>query len=155
MSARRDFADTYQIEPHSMDARHPYNDLPLLPPKADVETRAILKKCVGARTALAELRLAGQLIPDQSALVHTIRIWRPEPARRSRTSSPPTMRFSARQPRRCRRVTPNKRSGTLSNALYDGEKALKAHPLSTRIAIEVCRTITGIQLDVRRTPGTP
>ena len=42
-----------------MDPNRPYNDLPLLPPAADVETRAILKKCVGARTALAELRMAG------------------------------------------------------------------------------------------------
>ena len=42
-----------------LDPNRPYNDLPLLPPKADVETRAILKKCVAARTALAELRLAG------------------------------------------------------------------------------------------------
>ena len=55
-----------------MDPSRPYNDLPLLPPKADVETRAILKKCVAARTALAELRLAGQLIPDQSVLIYAI-----------------------------------------------------------------------------------
>ena len=51
------------------DPGHPYNDLPLLPPAADVETRVILKKWGLARTALAELRLAGPLIPDQTVLI--------------------------------------------------------------------------------------
>ena len=32
----------------------------------------MLKKCVAARTALAELRLAGHLIPDQRVLINTI-----------------------------------------------------------------------------------
>ena len=31
----------------------PFNDLPLLPPKADLETPAILKACIPARFALA------------------------------------------------------------------------------------------------------
>src|SRR5690242_5518315 len=61
------------LAPYSMpDPTRPYNDLPLLPPSTEIETRAVLKKCVTARTALAELRLAGQLIPDQSILVHAI-----------------------------------------------------------------------------------
>ena len=33
-------------------------------------------------------------------------------------------------------------------------EAIKTRPLSTRIAVEVCRAITGIELDIRRTPGT-
>src|SRR6185436_20731397 len=40
------------------------------------------------------------------------------------------------------------------NALYAAVDALKTHPLSTRIAMDVCRIITGIDLNVRRTPGT-
>lgn len=55
-----------------MNPLRPYNDLPPLPPSAEVETRAILKKCVVARTAVAELRLAGQLIPDPAVLIQTI-----------------------------------------------------------------------------------
>ena len=55
------------------DAKRPYNDLPLLAPGASCETQAILNKCIGAsRAALAELRLAGQLIPDQAVLINTI-----------------------------------------------------------------------------------
>ena len=35
-------------------ADKPYNELPPLPPKQEVETRAVLKKCITARAALAE-----------------------------------------------------------------------------------------------------
>jgi Fic family protein len=50
----------------------PYNTLPLLPPGQDLETKAVLKRCVTARAAVAELRRAGELIPDQSVLINTI-----------------------------------------------------------------------------------
>jgi hypothetical protein len=37
----------------SFDPKQPYNDLPLLPPKCELETKAVLKKCVAANKALA------------------------------------------------------------------------------------------------------
>ncbi|AOG12822.1 insertion sequence transposase protein, IS3 family (plasmid) [Agrobacterium sp. RAC06] len=37
----------------------PYSDLPPLPPKADMETKAILKACIAARASLAEQLLEG------------------------------------------------------------------------------------------------
>ena len=39
-------------------ADQPYNDLPPLPPAAEVETRPVLKQCIAARAALAELKQA-------------------------------------------------------------------------------------------------
>jgi len=54
------------------DSSRPYNALPLLPPKADIETRAILKACIGARASVAALRQAGTLIPNQDVLINTI-----------------------------------------------------------------------------------
>ncbi len=50
----------------------PYNDLPLLPPKAELETRAVLKKAIAANKALAELKGVGETIPNQTMLVNTI-----------------------------------------------------------------------------------
>jgi hypothetical protein len=43
------------------DPDKPYNDLPLLPPKAELESRAILRKAIAANKALAELKGAGLL----------------------------------------------------------------------------------------------
>ena len=35
----------------SFSASKPYNDLPLLPPGTDVETKAVLKQCIASRSA--------------------------------------------------------------------------------------------------------
>jgi len=40
----------------------PYNNLPPLPPAAELETRTVLKACITARAALAELKSAANLI---------------------------------------------------------------------------------------------
>jgi len=41
---------------NTFSAEKPYNALPLLPPRAELETKPVLKALVGARTALAELK---------------------------------------------------------------------------------------------------
>ncbi len=54
------------------DPVRPYNTLPLLPPRADLESRAVLKSCIAARAALAETRMAGELFPNQAVLINSI-----------------------------------------------------------------------------------
>ena len=39
----------------AFDRQKPFNDLPLLPPAAELKSKAVLKQVIGARTALAEL----------------------------------------------------------------------------------------------------
>ncbi|HEY5234993.1 MAG TPA: Fic family protein [Rhabdochlamydiaceae bacterium] len=56
----------------SFDRNAPYNALPDLPPNANVETNAILKMAIRANKAVAELRMAGNLIPNQSVLIQTL-----------------------------------------------------------------------------------
>jgi Fic family protein len=138
-----------------MDPKRPYNDLPLLPPPADVETRGVLKKCIQARTALAELRLAGQLIPDQSVLIHAIPNLEAKDSSAIENIVTTKDALFREQSLGDADATPaTKEAARYRNALYAAVDALKTYPLSTRIAVDVCRTITGIDLDVRRTPGT-
>ena len=55
------------------DPSIPYNDLPPLPPPLEsIETAAILRKCISARVALAELRQAAELIPNAAVLVNAL-----------------------------------------------------------------------------------
>src|SRR5688572_24748623 len=56
----------------SFDPTKPYNDLPLLPPKIELETREVLRKAIAANKALAELKGAGDLIPNQAILINSI-----------------------------------------------------------------------------------
>jgi cell filamentation protein, protein adenylyltransferase len=133
----------------------PYNELPPLPPAADVETRIILKKWGLARTALAELRLAGKLIPDQSVLTHAIPNLEAKDSSAIEnivTTNDALFREASLGDHDATPAT--KEAARYRNALYAAEEALKTRPLSTRIAVEVCRTITAVDLDVRRTPGT-
>jgi Fic family protein len=51
-----------------------FNELPRLPPAVELETRAVLKSCILARAALAELNVATDLIPNPSILINTIPI---------------------------------------------------------------------------------
>lgn len=50
----------------------PYNELPLLPPGVEIETPAVMRRLVTASRALAELKGAGNLIPDQAILINSI-----------------------------------------------------------------------------------
>lgn len=51
----------------------PYNDLPGLPPDLErIETRNVLKACISARAAIAELKTAGELLPDQGLLINIL-----------------------------------------------------------------------------------
>jgi len=54
------------------DKKKPYNALPLLPPSADLETKPILRLCIAANKALAELKGAGDVIPNQAILINAI-----------------------------------------------------------------------------------
>lgn len=48
------------------------DDDPLLPPRIELETKAVLKQCIPARAALAGLKQATELIPNPTVLINTI-----------------------------------------------------------------------------------
>jgi hypothetical protein len=54
------------------DPDKPYNDLPLLPPTTGLETKTVLSKAIAANKALAELKGAEDLIPNQGVLINAI-----------------------------------------------------------------------------------
>ncbi|MBN1945992.1 MAG: Fic family protein [Bradymonadales bacterium] len=56
----------------AFDRNRPYDDLPTLPPRMEVETKAVLRQALSATRALAELKGAGGLIPDQAILINAI-----------------------------------------------------------------------------------
>lgn len=137
------------------DPRTPYNELPRLPPTVELETKAVLKQCVASRAALAELRLAGQLIPNQSVLVSTI------PRLEARDSSAienivttNDALFREASLKDAASDQTAKEVNRYPAALFLGVESLKTRPVTNRTAIDICRTLTGIDIDVRATPGT-
>jgi cell filamentation protein, protein adenylyltransferase len=133
----------------------PYNDLPTLPPQAEVETRAVLKKWGLARTALAELRLAGQIIPDQSVLISVIPLLEAKDSSEIEnivTTNDALFREASLGDDDGEPAA--KEALRYRTALYHGLDSLKARPLSVRTATEICRLLTGVDLDVRSIPVT-
>ncbi|MEA1886561.1 MAG: Fic/DOC family N-terminal domain-containing protein [Bacteroidota bacterium] len=52
----------------------PYNDLPLLPPQAEIESAVILKKTITASRALSELKGAITNLPNPTLFIDTIHL---------------------------------------------------------------------------------
>lgn len=137
------------------DPNRPYDALPLLPPKADTETRAILKACIEARAAVAALRQAGSLIPNPGVLINTIPLLEAQASSEIEnivTTTDALFKYSQLDPEHADPAT--KEALRYRTALRQGVESLKQKPLSTSTALAVCSTIKGRAMDIRRVPGT-
>lgn len=133
----------------------PYNELPPLPPAVDVETYAILKTCIEARAALAELKAAGQLIPNQTVLINSIPLLEAQASSEIEnivTTTDRLFRFANVPDDRADPAT--KEALRYRTALHEGFALVGRRPLSMATAVRICRTIKGVDMDVRNTPGT-
>lgn len=56
----------------NFDKKIPYNDLPELPPKVDIETKKILRKAIEANRELASMASYCQQLPNEGVLYNTL-----------------------------------------------------------------------------------
>jgi Fic family protein len=138
------------------DPSRPHDALPLLPPNGEVESRPVLKACIEARAALAELRQAGALVPNQAVLINTLPLLEARASSEIEnivTTADRLFRFA--QPDREALADPaTKEALRYRTALRRGVESLPHRPVTTGTAVEVCRTLLDIETDVRRVPGT-
>ncbi len=138
------------------NSQKPYNDLPLLPPKADIETMAILKKAILAGRALAELKGLGDTIPDQSILINSVILQEAMASSEIEnivTTNDALFRaFSAKTSR----IDPaTKEVLCYRHALWEGFSTLKKRPLlTTNLFVKIVQTIKESRLNIRKIPGT-
>jgi Fic family protein len=134
----------------------PYNDLPTLPPPIDqIETTQILKRCIKARVALAELKQAAELIPNSAVLVNALPLLEARASSEIEnivTTTDKLFEFADIAEDRADAAT--KEALRYRTALYEGAKMVQRRMLSTDMAIQVCSTIKGVELDIRAEPGT-
>ncbi len=133
----------------------PHNQLPPLPPATELETRAVLKRCIDARTALAELKQAAELIPNQTVLINTIPLLEAKDSSEIESIVTTTDLLFQHAHGVDNQADPaTKEALRYRTALYRGFQSLERRPLCTGTAVEICRTLKGVDMDVRRTPGT-
>ena len=132
----------------------PYFDLPSLPPQTDVETKAVLKQCIISRTALAELKQAAELIPNQSILINTLPLLEARASSEIENIVTTTDKLFVHRDHEASADPATKEALRYSRALFSGFQTLSKSPLSTRTAEEICTQIKGVHMNIRRASGT-
>ncbi len=139
----------------TFDPAKPHNTLPDLPPTQDVETKKVLRACIGARAALASLKEAGSLIPDQSVLINTIPIREAQASSEIENIVTTANELFAHAIDQDRLTAPaTKEAFQYHLALYEGFLSLGQKPLSSATAIAVCSKIKNVDIEIRATTGT-
>lgn len=140
----------------AFDHLKPYNDLPLLPPTQDIETKAILKKVISAGRALAELKGLGETIPNQAILVNSIILQEAKASSEVEniiTTHDALFRAFTAQTGQINPAT--KEVLRYREALWEGFNILHKRPfLTTNLFIRIVQTIRANQAGIRNTPGT-
>jgi Fic family protein len=136
----------------------PYNQLPNVPPKVELETIPVLKATSRAARALAELKGRTHTIPNPTILLNTIAL------QEAKLSSEIENIFTTND-ELYRGLGANGNGSNLSphakevihyqEALWHGMKILRERPfLSTNLAIEIVNIIKQNQAAIRNLPGT-
>ncbi len=135
-------------------SNRPWNDLPKLPPHAELDSKPVLRRCITARAALAELKQAAELIPNPAMLMNTL------PLLEARASSEIENIVTTADKLFQHRWddgtadAATKEALRYQRALLEGGRAIASRPLTTGTAEIVCSAIKGTEMTVRRVPGT-
>ncbi len=129
-----------------------WNDLPKLPPLADIESRDILKACISAMADLARVNALVKILPNESVLVHTLPL---QEARRSSeienifTTSDELYRALTSNNTR---IDPDtKEVLRYREALWEGVSVLHDRPiLNVPLFERICSRIRDVEASVRR-----
>ena len=133
----------------------PWNDMPLLPPAVELDTKPVLKQCIASHIALAELKQAAELIPNQAMLINIIPLLEAKDSSEIEnivTTTDSLFKYAGNPSEQMDGAT--REALSYRTALYEGFKSLQARPLCTATAVEVCSTIKNTVMDVRKVPGT-
>jgi Fic family protein len=138
------------------DRKIPYNDLPLLPPKADVETKEILRKTISAGRALAQLNGTLLNLPNPTLFLDTIYLQ--EAKASSEVENIITTNDELYKSLVADRKIENsatKEVLSYKEALWLGLEQLKTKPfITTNLCISIVQCIKQNSASIRVTPGT-
>ena len=132
----------------------PYDDLPLLPPPGDQESRVVLKATVAARAALASLDQAARLLPNPAVLLNAATLLEAQASAEIEnivTTADDLFRYAADDEAADHAL---KEALRYRAALYEGVAALVSRPLTFGVAERVCSRIKDVDMTIRRMPGT-
>ncbi|MGY6559267.1 MAG: Fic family protein [Nitritalea sp.] len=134
----------------------PYNNLPALPPKIELETKSILLKTISASRALAQLNGAIGNLPNPTLFLDTIHLQ--EAKASSAIENIITTNDDLYQSLIADKKFENPETKEVlryKQALWLGLERLESRPfITTNLCIELVQTIKGNTAGIRNTPGT-
>ena len=144
----------YKCRNH-VQPKNPYNDLPLVPPTIELETKNVLKQAIAATRVLAELKGRADEIPNQSILVNAITL-------QEAKDSSEIENIVTTQDNLYRAITAKTNTTDAQTkevlryrqALWEGYNNLDKRPLSTNTFVSIVQTIKENNAGIRRTTGT-
>jgi Fic family protein len=138
------------------DRKVPYNDLPLLPPKADIETKQILRKAISAGRALAQLNGTLLNLPNPTLFLDTIYLQ--EAKASSEVENIITTNDELYKSLVADRKIENsatKEVLSYKDALWLGIEELKTKPfITTNLCVKIVQCIKQNNASIRNTRGT-
>ena len=139
----------------SLSPDKPYNELPKLPPKADLETSRVLKAAISANRKLAELKGKAGVIPNQSILINSLILQEAKASSEIEnvitTNDKLFEAFSAGDKNHDPQT---KEVLRYREALWTGFNQLKNRPLTTKLFLDIVQTIKQNNAGIRSTTGT-
>ena len=139
-------------------AEQAHNYLPALPLNDEVgpivESLTTLKACIPARAALAELKQAGELLPNQGLLINLLPLLEAKGSSEIENIVTTTDKLFQYANEDAQADFMTKEALRYRTALNQGFRELDQRPLCVSTALEICSTIKSKQMDVRKVPGT-
>ncbi|MBB3668065.1 Fic family protein [Garicola koreensis] len=137
------------------DPTQPFQELPPLPPRQDVETVTVLRKTIAARAALAAMDQAAQRLPNPEILLSTLTVLEAQASSEIEnvvTTTDELFRHLEAQ----EGASPDvKEALRYRTGLFAGLRFVQNRGLITRTtAEEICTQLSGREVSLRRTPGT-
>lgn len=133
----------------------PYNELPDLPPRVDVESKHVLKQVAEARAALAGLDQAARRIPNPTVLLNAIPLLEAQASSEiENIVTTADELFTAEQLDADSARPEAKEALRYRLALFNGVESVRRRPLSARTLVDICSTIQARDMRIRDLPGT-
>jgi Fic family protein len=143
---------------HPFHADQPFDVPPLTSrsvPMSEWENAAVLKACVSARASLAALNQAIALLPNPDVLLSSLVLLESQASSEIEnivTTTDALFQYAEHDTKQADAAI--KETLRYREALFHGLKSLEKRALSTGLIEEICTLTKGVEMSVRRVPGT-
>jgi Fic family protein len=140
------------------DPKRPFDLPPLLRasvPMGEWESTAVLRACIKANTALAALKEAAALLPNPDVMLSSLVLLESKASSEIEnivTTTDELFQYAAKDPAEA--GLPIKETLRYRESLYYGLGELRTRPLATTLIEEICSKTKGMEMRVRKVPGT-